>query len=95
MLTHKEFIDFYQGYIKESDRLLEMKSIEYWIMLFLLYFKSRRISWWADIDPLFSSNYSTNRFLGPFLGYHFHPCPLEQITSNSFAAIRKRIEYVV
>lgn len=94
MLTHKEFIDFYQGHIKESDRLLETKPLEYWIMLFLLCFKSRRLSWWADIDPIITSDYSTNTYLGPFLGYHFHPCPLEQITSNSFAAIRKRIEYV-
>ena len=93
-MTHKEFIDFYQGYMKEIDRLLQTKPLEYWIMLFLLSSKSCRISWRADIGPLWISDYSSNSYLGPFLGYRFHPCPLEQITSNSFAAIRKRLELV-
>ena len=88
MLTHKEFIDFYQGYMKGIDCLLQTKPLEYWIMLFLLSSKSRRISWWADIDPVWISD------IGPFLGYRFHPCPLEQITSASFAAIRERLEFV-
>lgn len=87
-MTHKEFIDFYQGYMKGIDCLLQTKPLEYWIMLFLLSSKSRRISWWADIDPVWISD------IGPFLGYRFHPCPLEQITSASFAAIRKRLEFV-
>lgn len=96
MFTDKKHLEFYQDYMDRIEQLLKEKPLEYWIMMHKLQLKRKDVRWQADINsyPSFSSDYYSNTYIGPFLGYHYHPDPLKPIYLKNYNWIRDHINQV-